>query len=799
MRRYKAKAILLLLAGALTVGLVAWALATGSSEAQQDGMYNCPQPGKWAISVWDGADGSETGEALAACGEGVVDFAYYLDPETNGWLGYFEGHADISQLLALNGKQGIIAHGVVSAPPPTPSPEPTPSPQESAMHNCPQAGKWAISVWSGADGTATGQALAACEPGTVDFAYSLDPGTNGWLGYFEGHADISKLLTLNNMQGIVAHGSAGFSLAVDKFGEGTVASSPEGIDCGTDCTSQAATYPSGTTVVLTPTADPGSAFSYWSGCDSVSGDSCTVDMDGDHTVFATFAFTEVKIPETTKVLDAATMGHLIRQEGSTYYFDSQATAVASLKAGDVIVSGVGEGFIRKVTAINVTDQEIAVETADATLEDAIQRGTIVVHKTLTPSDLQAAQAVDNEDARADQIAASSSLPFFNEYNVGLSQGVSLSGSLSFEPTLDFAVSFDGLKPVEARSVLTFRQRTDLNLDAESSFSMGVERKIWPPPGSPPLFAPIIVPVGIPPFVVPVVLVPDLGVSVGVSGSSVSSVESGITVDTTVVAGVHYTSRGGWKPVADYSQHFSFNPPTLSESTEVKAYVSPELSVRVYGIVGPYVNLEGYGKLTADPAKSPWWGLYAGLEAHAGFSVDFPIMGRVLDYHATVLQLEWLLAQAGSKSTPTDGKLSLEQYFQQVQAIWDDYDEQEAAVSRQFPAGFGEPEATQKGFSAVTAIFREALGKQDDLDPPAEAQEAHQEFLAAGRVVLEGCEDTADRLAEAESWSEVEELISDLLEDPEIVAARDRFTDACFALEAIAHNNDIDVDLDCEED
>ena len=51
----------------IAVGLVAWALATGSSEAQQDGIHNCPQAGKWAISVWDGPDGTETGEALATC------------------------------------------------------------------------------------------------------------------------------------------------------------------------------------------------------------------------------------------------------------------------------------------------------------------------------------------------------------------------------------------------------------------------------------------------------------------------------------------------------------------------------------------------------------------------------------------------------------------------------------------------------------------------------------------------------------------------------------------------------------
>ena len=136
MLRFPQRLVLSGVACALVVAivLVAGALATGSSEAEQGTMHNCPQAGKWAISVWDGADGTETGEALAMCGEGVVDFAYYLDPETNGWLGYFEGHADISQLLALNGKQGIIAHGAVGAPAATPTPTatPTPSPAPTA-------------------------------------------------------------------------------------------------------------------------------------------------------------------------------------------------------------------------------------------------------------------------------------------------------------------------------------------------------------------------------------------------------------------------------------------------------------------------------------------------------------------------------------------------------------------------------------------------------------------------------------------------------------------------------------------
>jgi len=76
-----------------------------------------------------------------------------------------------------------------------------------------------------------------------------------------------------------------FLLTVNKTGGGTgsVASDPAGIDCGSDC---AETYAAGDPVTLTPTADPGSQFSAWSGDpDCLDG---AVSMDSDTTCTATF-------------------------------------------------------------------------------------------------------------------------------------------------------------------------------------------------------------------------------------------------------------------------------------------------------------------------------------------------------------------------------------------------------------------------------------------------------------------------------------------------------------------------------
>jgi hypothetical protein len=95
----------------------------------------------------------------------------------------------------------------------------------------------------------------------------------------------------------------GETLTVTKTGMGTVTSSPEGINCGTDCSEP---YPSSTEeicidngpcrdvttyqdVTLTASPDPGWAFQSWSGGCSGTATTCTVTVNqSDETVHATF-------------------------------------------------------------------------------------------------------------------------------------------------------------------------------------------------------------------------------------------------------------------------------------------------------------------------------------------------------------------------------------------------------------------------------------------------------------------------------------------------------------------------------
>jgi hypothetical protein len=78
---------------------------------------NCPQPGKWVISTWDGPNSTAIAQAVGTCPDTSVAAAYWLDPQTQGWLRYVAGRPEITSLTTIDAMQGILTLGGVTAPP----------------------------------------------------------------------------------------------------------------------------------------------------------------------------------------------------------------------------------------------------------------------------------------------------------------------------------------------------------------------------------------------------------------------------------------------------------------------------------------------------------------------------------------------------------------------------------------------------------------------------------------------------------------------------------------------------------
>jgi hypothetical protein len=109
---------------------------------------------------------------------------------------------------------------------------------------------------------------------------------DNWSGCDSTNAAVCSL-TMNASRSVVVAFRQQFILTVSKtgMGGGTVTSSPGGINCGSTCS---AVYDSDTVVTLTATPAMLSVFNGWTGCDTVSGASCTVRMSAAKSVAADF-------------------------------------------------------------------------------------------------------------------------------------------------------------------------------------------------------------------------------------------------------------------------------------------------------------------------------------------------------------------------------------------------------------------------------------------------------------------------------------------------------------------------------
>ena len=146
--------------------------------------------------------------------------------------------------------------------------------------------------------------------------------------------------------------------------------------------------------------------------------------------------------------------------------------------------------------------------------------------------------------------------------------------------------------------------------------------------------------------VPVVVVPTITLIGGVSAEAAISLETGITQRFTCTAWASYAG-GLWNPISSSSNQFTYTPPTLSASAELKAYIQPELSLMVYTLAGPYASLNGYLELAADTSADPWWTLYGGLDGKVGVKVE--VFGKKLcDWGKDFTLLRKLLASAQPK-------------------------------------------------------------------------------------------------------------------------------------------------------
>lgn len=151
-----------------------------------------------------------------------------------------------------------------------------------------------------------------------------------------------------------------------------------------------------------------------------------------------------------------------------------------------------------------------------------------------------------------------------------------------------------------------------------------------------------------------------------------------------------------------------------------------------------------------------------------------------------------VAMLGAACSDDDGgALTLDAYFEKLQKLDDQFEEDSAALDAAFESQ--DLDDIKSAVADGTDSTEEFIDDLDALEPPADAQEAHDEAVTAGKEFLVALRDFNDDVQDADSTDALQEIPFDAIGE-----ASDAFNDACLGLEALAADKDIELDLNCEE-
>jgi hypothetical protein len=150
-----------------------------------------------------------------------------------------------------------------------------------------------------------------------------------------------------------------------------------------------------------------------------------------------------------------------------------------------------------------------------------------------------------------------------------------------------------------------------------------------------------------------------------------------------------------------------------------------------------------------------------------------------------------------------GAMTLQEYFDELDVIFARADAATDAAEEQLDEDSGnaqefadEVDAVEIFLDEVITAFDDAIADMEELDPPGEVTEAHDDFLDAASAAADGAGRFLDELEGVDDRSEADELVSEF--DSEVTALIRGADEACLDLQVVANQNDIDVDLNCEE-
>jgi hypothetical protein len=149
-------------------------------------------------------------------------------------------------------------------------------------------------------------------------------------------------------------------------------------------------------------------------------------------------------------------------------------------------------------------------------------------------------------------------------------------------------------------------------------------------------------------------------------------------------------------------------------------------------------------------------------------------------------------------------LTLDEYFERLDAVEQKAEDDSNVATEQLDAARNSDseqelvQGTTTAFETFARSLDEYVKGLEAIKAPDDVRAEHKEAVDATEAYAAIVDDLIDALGRAETSAEVDQALQSTVEGAAFIAADQRFTDSCVALQTAADENDIDVDLNCGE-
>lgn len=329
--------------------------------------------------------------------------------------------------------------------------------------------------------------------------------------------------------------------------------------------------------------------------------------------------TEIEIAPNVKVLSQSMISHLNEVDTNTFTLVFSNTTANDFPAvGDILAAGVSEktpyGLLRKITAISSNNNTITCQTTTARLDEVILKGKIELKKEkMLPSKVKQIHLEPGVTMSPTKETDVLGFDLSFEKSIGGNGAAIAYGSVYFEVGFNFSLDVDVAPPdVNLTTSIEFDQNATIGVRANGSWVTTtlqlaeIEFLPWTVMAGP----------------VPIVFVPHAALKLTAEGSSASYVETFASENFNSELGIKYDEDwsliNDWEPAPSYELSW----PNLSTNANFILKCGPEVSLKLYGMTGPFFDLVARSTLDAQVNGDNYTMTFAiALEANAGLEVS----------------------------------------------------------------------------------------------------------------------------------------------------------------------------------